>query len=95
MTAPTGGGCSTAEAAPVTVAHEGDVLTFVELGTGLHPQFVWPSGFAGRLIDGKAALFDNAGTLIGQEGGPAVMGITGGLSTDNLFHVCAIGSKRY
>jgi hypothetical protein len=60
--------CHQAILEPLVVGRSGDRLTFTGATSGHASTVIWPHGFTARVIDGKGALLDPSGTVIGREG---------------------------
>jgi hypothetical protein len=85
--------CNQALLEPLVVGRTGDWLTFTGATSGHAAAVVWPHGFTARIIDGKGALLDPSGAVIGREG-DTLTDVGGGSSGDG-FAVCSIGSHIY
>jgi hypothetical protein len=81
--------CNQARFEPLVVGRTGDRLTFTGATSGQTATVIWPHGFTARVIDGKGALLDPSGTVIGREG-DTLANLGGGGGT-----VCSIGSRIY
>lgn len=79
--------CNQALFEPLVVGRTGDRLTFK--GAGHAATVIWPHGFTARVIDGRGALVDPSGMVIGREG-DTITDLGGGGDT-----VCSIGSHIY
>jgi hypothetical protein len=81
--------CNQALLEPLIVGRTGDRLTFTGATSGHASAVIWPHGFTARVIDGKGALLDPSGTVLGREGDTLTdLGGGGGA-------VCSIGGRTY
>jgi len=81
--------CNQAIIEPLVVGRTGDRLTFTGATSGNAAPVIWPHGFTARVSDGKGALVDPSGTVIGREG-DTLTDLGGGGAT-----VCSIGGHIY
>jgi hypothetical protein len=81
--------CNQAILEPLVVGRSGDWLTFTGATSGHASAVIWPHGFTARVIDGKGALLDPSGTVIGREG-DALTDLGGGGGA-----VCSIAGHIY
>jgi hypothetical protein len=81
--------CDQARLEALVIGRTGDRLTFTGATSGEAATVIWPHGFSALVIDGKGALLDPSGTVIGREG-DTLTDLGGGGGT-----VCSIGSRIY
>jgi hypothetical protein len=84
-------GCPAALLGPARVTVVSGELLLQREWDGEVERVVWPSGWVAWRRDGRAELVSRDGAVVGREG-ELVEGYGGGVSTDDLFHVCQIGS---
>ena len=63
-----GGGCAGVGLPSFRMERDGDALRFVDVGTAAPLRLVFPSGFAARLVDGRAILYAASGAVVAREG---------------------------
>lgn len=83
--------CQVAALAPARIATAGDELILLSTLNGQPGSVVWPSGWAGWRLNGRAELVTRHGAIVGREG-EIIDGLGGGTGLDDAFHVCIIGS---
>jgi hypothetical protein len=79
---------------PVRVVRNSDSLDLVNVQTGRTIRVLWPMGFEARLIDGRGAIVDYNGNVVGREG-DVLEGIGGGLGLEDRFFICSINDFQY
>lgn len=86
--------CPLAGLLPVRLVRDGPSLAFDLVDDGQRVPIVFPYGFAGRLVSGRAELVTPEGVVLAQEGG--VLSGLGGSSADNGdFVVCFSSPDEY
>ena len=83
-------GCPAALLAPVRVSTDGDALVLVNVDFGELVPVVWPAGFGAWRQDGRAAVVEPWGGIIGREG-DVLDQLGGGLGAGDVFHICPLG----
>lgn len=85
-------GCAAALLGPVRVTTSGDKLIVVSVETGETVKVIWPAGWAAWRVDGRAELVRRDGSIVARDGDVLEDRFGGGMSDDDAFHVCDIGS---
>ena len=81
-------GCPTAALLPVEMVVNGDSVQFISQGTGKAVDVEWPPGFYADLANGVGTVHSNTGDTIAVQG-DVLTDLSGGLSSDGSFAVCA------
>jgi hypothetical protein len=83
--------CETAALVPARLATVNGDLVLRAVASGETIAVVWPSGWAAWLVDGRAELVGRDGSVFAREG-DVLSDLGGGVGSDDLFHVCIIGT---
>jgi len=62
-----GFGCPMGLVSPIRVERDGASLGFTRVDTAERASIVWPSGFSGRLLDGRAELVAPDESVLARE----------------------------
>jgi len=83
--------CETAALVPARLATVNSDLVLRAVGSGETIPVVWPSGWAAWLVDGRGELVGRDGSVFAREG-DVLSDLGGGVGSDDLFHVCIVGT---
>jgi hypothetical protein len=83
--------CETAALVPARLANVNGDLVLRAVASGETIAVVWPSGWAAWLVEGRAELVGRDGSVFAREG-DVLSDLGGGVGSDDLFHVCIIGT---
>ena len=71
-----------------------NTLVFDSVETGERLPVVFPSGFSGRLVDGRGELVAPEGVVIAREG-DVLSGLGGSAADNGDLHVCFASPDEY
>lgn len=86
--------CPLAGLLPVRLVRDGQSLAFELVDTGQRVQVVFPYGFTGRLVAGRAQIVAPEGVVLANEG-DVLSGLGGSSADNNDFVVCFTSPDEY